>query len=90
MALEGTVSLVTGASRGIGKGIATQLAKAGSRVYITGRTLSSTAAAPNSLADAAAQINEAARQAGRKGDRRCARGVFFQSDMKIFSCTFSA
>ena len=35
--MEGTVSVVTGASRGIGKGIALQLAKAGSTVYITGR-----------------------------------------------------
>ena len=35
--MEGTVSVVTGASRGIGKGIAMQLAKAGSTVYITGR-----------------------------------------------------
>jgi 5,10-methylene-tetrahydrofolate dehydrogenase/methenyl tetrahydrofolate cyclohydrolase len=34
--MQGTVSIVTGASRGIGKGIATELAKAGSTVYITG------------------------------------------------------
>ena len=34
--MKGTVSIVTGASRGIGKGIAMELAKAGSTVYITG------------------------------------------------------
>ena len=35
--LTGSVSLVSGASSGIGKGIAIQLGKAGSKVYITGR-----------------------------------------------------
>merc|ERR1712212_625227 len=37
--LSGKVCLVTGASRGIGKGIARQLAKSGATVYITGRKL---------------------------------------------------
>uniref|UniRef100_A0A915B8V7 Dehydrogenase/reductase SDR family member 1 n=2 Tax=Parascaris univalens TaxID=6257 RepID=A0A915B8V7_PARUN len=35
--LAGQVALVTGASRGIGRGIALQLGKAGATVYITGR-----------------------------------------------------
>lgn len=35
------VALVTGATRGIGKGIALQLAQNGAKVYITGRTLRS-------------------------------------------------
>ncbi|XP_070830223.1 dehydrogenase/reductase SDR family member 1 [Chaetodon trifascialis] len=47
MALSGWVCVVTGASRGIGRGIALQLSEAGATVYITGRqgrTLKQTAA----------------------------------------------
>ena len=36
--LSGTVALVTGASRGVGKGIAIGLGEAGATVYITGRS----------------------------------------------------
>jgi len=36
--LEGQVALVTGASRGVGKGVALGLGEAGATVYITGRT----------------------------------------------------
>ncbi|XP_033122699.1 dehydrogenase/reductase SDR family member 1-like [Anneissia japonica] len=39
VSLEGKVCIVTGATRGIGKGIALQLGQAGATVYITGRTL---------------------------------------------------
>lgn len=39
MNLQGYVVVVTGASRGIGKGIALALCSAGAKVYITGRTL---------------------------------------------------
>ena len=37
--LAGKVCIVTGATRGIGKGIALQLGEKGAKVYITGRTL---------------------------------------------------
>ena len=36
--LEGKIAVVTGASRGIGKGIALALAEKGCTVYVTGRT----------------------------------------------------
>jgi NAD(P)-dependent dehydrogenase (short-subunit alcohol dehydrogenase family) len=41
------VALVTGASRGIGKGIALQLGQNGAKVYITGRTLKSADGSPS-------------------------------------------
>lgn len=40
--LKGTIALVTGATRGLGKGIAIGLGEAGATVYITGRRLDST------------------------------------------------
>lgn len=39
MALTGKVCVVTGASKGIGRGIAVQLGRAGATVYITGRSV---------------------------------------------------
>ncbi len=50
--LSGRVCLVTGASKGIGRGIALQLGKAGGTVYVTGRTKSD-------LDSCCAEINEA-------------------------------
>jgi len=55
-ALEGRVCLVTGASRGIGKGIALQLGEAGATVYITGRTLQNKPGVPGSLSDTAKEV----------------------------------
>ena len=37
--LIGKVALITGASRGVGKGIALELIEAGATVYITGRSV---------------------------------------------------
>ena len=38
MALAGRICLVTGASKGIGRGIALQLGSHGATVYVTGRS----------------------------------------------------
>uniref|UniRef100_A0A1A7YBC6 Dehydrogenase/reductase (SDR family) member 1 n=1 Tax=Iconisemion striatum TaxID=60296 RepID=A0A1A7YBC6_9TELE len=51
MSLSGWVCVVTGASRGIGRGIALQLSEAGATVYITGRQ-------EKTLKQTAAQVNE--------------------------------
>ncbi|XP_064201944.1 dehydrogenase/reductase SDR family member 1 [Anguilla rostrata] len=51
MALSGWICLVTGASRGIGKGIALQLSEAGATVYITGRR-------ENTLQETAVEVKE--------------------------------
>ncbi|XP_057714464.1 dehydrogenase/reductase SDR family member 1 [Corythoichthys intestinalis] len=51
MSLSGWICVVTGASRGIGKGIALQLSEAGATVYITGRQ-------EKTLKETATQVNE--------------------------------
>ncbi|WP_278265229.1 SDR family NAD(P)-dependent oxidoreductase [Nocardia sp. AG03] len=55
--LAGRVAVVTGASRGIGKGIALELGAAGATVYVTGRT-TAPGRLPGTVHDTAAEITE--------------------------------
>jgi dehydrogenase/reductase SDR family protein 1 len=64
--LDGKVALVTGASRGIGKGIALGLGEAGATVYITGRTVEEGKAAV-SLSGTIFQTAEGVTKLGGKG-----------------------
>ncbi len=66
--LEGKVAVVTGASRGIGRGVALGLGEAGATVYVTGRTLSD---GDSELAGSLESTREAVSEAG--GEARVVR-----------------
>lgn len=68
--LTGKVAVVTGASRGIGKGIAIALGEQGATVYVTGRTVTpGTYPLPGTVGETAAEI-----------DRRGGKGIAVQVD----------
>jgi NAD(P)-dependent dehydrogenase (short-subunit alcohol dehydrogenase family) len=64
--LRGRVALVTGASRGVGKGIAVGLGEAGATVYLTGRTVQA-GASPGSMGGTLDEAAAAVTAAGGRG-----------------------
>ena len=68
--LSGKVAVVTGASRGIGKGIALALAHEGATVYVTGRTVTAGSyPLPGTVGETAVEV-----------DRRGGKGIAVQVD----------
>ena len=74
--LVGKVAIVTGASRGIGKGIALALAEQGATVYVTGRTVGSgDHFLPGTVGETAAECNARGKENGGCGVAvRCDHG----------------
>jgi dehydrogenase/reductase SDR family protein 1 len=77
MKLKGKVAIVTGASRGIGKGIAKELGKAGATVIVTGRSVE-----PGSHR-LGGTIGETARLVDELGGRGIARCVDHADDEQV-------
>lgn len=75
--LAGEVAIVTGASRGIGKGIALELGRAGATVYISGRTMNRGGAPwPGSLVETAEAVT-------RNGGQGIAVGCDHGDDLQV-------
>ncbi len=72
--LVGRVAVVTGASRGMGKGIALALAEQGATVYVTGRTVT---AGVNPLPGT---VGETAAECDRRGGPHGGKGIAVQVD----------
>jgi NAD(P)-dependent dehydrogenase (short-subunit alcohol dehydrogenase family) len=70
--LTGKVAVITGASRGIGKGIACALADEGATIYVTGRTVTPGATPlPGTIGETVAEV-----------DRRGGKGVAIAMDLQ--------
>nr|CDJ93207.1 Short-chain dehydrogenase reductase SDR domain containing protein [Haemonchus contortus] len=72
MSLAGQIAIVTGASRGIGRGIALQLGEAGATVYITGRK---PAQSESAVIDKLPKLEQVANEVTSRGGRGIAAYV---------------
>src|SRR6476619_2439410 len=77
--LSGKVALVTGASRGVGKGIALGLGEAGATVYVTGRTTEP----GNGREGSAGTIYEKADEVTQQGGRGIALACDHRDDAQV-------
>jgi NAD(P)-dependent dehydrogenase (short-subunit alcohol dehydrogenase family) len=76
-ALSGKVAVITGASRGIGKGIALALGQEGATVYVTGRTVSDgTCPLPGTVGETASEVT-------RRGGKGFAVAVDHAKDEQV-------
>eukprot|EP00434_Breviolum_minutum_P004620 symbB.v1.2.004071.t1/scaffold200.1/size464218/1 len=78
--LHGQVAIVTGGSRGLGKGIALELASAGCIVYITGRSTST----KRTEVLLSGSVDETAAQATRRGGAGVAAYVDHTLDAEVY------
>lgn len=69
--LRGKVAIVTGASRGVGKGVALGLAEAGATIYLTGRTVEEGQGVGNLPGSLRRTVEEVQRLGGRAIGVRC-------------------
>ncbi len=77
---EGKIAVITGASRGVGKGVALGLAEYGATVYVTGRTVSSEGL-PNFLKNTT--IQETANEVNQLGGNGIVHRCDFSKDEEI-------
>lgn len=73
--LAGRVAVVTGASRGIGKGVALALADDGATVYVTGRSIEA--------GELPGTVGQTAREVDRRGGRGIAVAVDHSDDAQV-------
>lgn len=81
MQLQGHVAIVTGASRGVGKGVALALGSAGATVYVTGRTRRG--AIPPALAALGGTIDDTAEEITARGGKGVAVSVDHADDAQV-------